>query len=278
MIRLQPDRAQRPNPRAEVTVGMAGCARQTAREHRALGQPGNVLEVAGTFEEGRCRRRRAHSVLQRHDMHAQSLVAPHRRPWTAWLNGFVAVAFSTGASAQEQMQPPPTASQPAQAAASTPAAPESAPPAEQRVYSYPAGCDVPDADGVVVPCSGQWVYTDAYGWIWVPGGSLPVIVDGVPYTYLYTAAYGWTWYVSPWGWGPYVYGAWVVHPWLPVGWRGAWVAGPGISVRLGGRPGYRGGAAIHGPGAWHGAVHAGAPGGRAGGPAGHAGGHGGGHR
>ena len=37
-------------------------------------------------------------------------------------------------------------------------------------------------------------------------------------------AYGWTWYVSPWGSGPYHYGAWVRRPWAPRGWHGAWVA------------------------------------------------------
>jgi hypothetical protein len=211
-------------------------------------------------------------------MHSHSFVAAHRRRWIAWLSGSVAFAFATAAFAQEQSAPEPTAPQPEPSSTSAQPAPEPAPPAAQRVYSYPAGCGFPDADGVVVPCAGQWVYTDTYGWIWVPGEALPVIVDGVPYTYLYTPTYGWTWYISPWGWGPYLYGAWVLHPWLPLGWRGGWVAGPGISVRLGGRAGYRGGAAIRGPGAWHGTVHAGAPGGRAGGGGGHAGGHGGGHR
>ena len=57
-------------------------------------------------------------------------------------------------------------------------------------------------------------------------------------------------YVSPWGWGPYSYGAWVRHPWHPVGWRGGWVAHPQIVVRLHGAsmgpgsrvtaPGFRG--------------------------------------
>jgi hypothetical protein len=86
--------------------------------------------------------------------------------------------------------------------------------------------------------------------------------EGVPYSYLYTPAYGWTWYVSPWGWGPYHYGAWVVHPWHPVGWRGGWVAHPNVFVRLGGHAGYRAGG-YHGGGrvvvhaAPHVVVHAG---------------------
>ncbi|HXX40344.1 MAG TPA: hypothetical protein VEP50_19680 [bacterium] len=143
---------------------------------------------------------------------------------------------------------------------------EAAPPVSQRVYSYPAGCGYPNADGVVVPCAGQWVYSDGDGWIWVPGGAVPTVLDGVPYVYLYTPIYGWTWYVSPWGWGPYFYGAWVLHPWLPLGWHGGWVAGPGVFGRLGGHGAFSGRMpAIRGGGAWHGTFRGG-------------GGHGGGRR
>jgi hypothetical protein len=86
------------------------------------------------------------------------------------------------------------------------------------VYSYPTG---------------QWVYTVGQGWVWVPADATPVQNEGVPYVYLYTPAYGWTWYVSPWGWGPYRYGAWYRHPWHPVGMHGYWVARPRVVVRLG---------------------------------------------
>jgi hypothetical protein len=91
------------------------------------------------------------------------------------------------------------------------------PPQAHWVYSYPTG---------------QWVFTSTYGWIWVPAGTATEAVDGTPYVYLYTPSYGWTWYVSPWGWGPYRYGVWVRHPWLP---RGRyWVARPHVVVRIGG--------------------------------------------
>lgn len=205
-----------------------------------------------------------------------------------WRAGWVAFVFASTALAQEQPAPqqPPPSPVPAQAQPTSPVPPagqpvppqtppppqagaapqEVAPPASQRVYSYPAGCGFPDADGVVVPCSGQWVYSDAYGWIWVPGGgAAPYAVEGVPYVYLYTPVYGWSWYISPWGWGPYFYGGWVVHPWLPLGWHAGWVAAPGVFARLGGHAGYRGAPVFHGGGAWHGTVRGG-------------GGHGGGHR
>jgi hypothetical protein len=98
-----------------------------------------------------------------------------------------------------------------------------APPAAQWVYSYPTG---------------QWVFTSTYGWIWVPAGTETTAVEDVPYAYLYTPAYGWTWYVSPWGRGPYRYGVWVRHPWVPRGWHRAWVAHPRVVVHLG-RRGHR---------------------------------------
>ena len=79
---------------------------------------------------------------------------------------------------------------------------------------------------------GQWQYVSDYGWTWVPLGSLPAEVEGVPYTYLYTPSFGWTWYVSPWGWGPYHRGPWVGHAWRPEGWRGAWRAQPHVIEHL----------------------------------------------
>jgi hypothetical protein len=132
--------------------------------------------------------------------------------------------------------PPPPASQPPQQLVAPPAdaqpvaqvsyvAPDAPPPPEpQRVYAYP---------------SGQWVYTDGDGWVWVPAGAGTMVVEGAPYAYLYTPAYGWTWYVSPWGPGRYHFGGWVRHAWHPTGWHGAWVATPRVFVRLGGNPHYR---------------------------------------
>ncbi len=83
--------------------------------------------------------------------------------------------------------------------------------------------------------TGQWVYANGYGWMWIPNEPNEVVVEETPYVYIYTPAYGWTWYVSPWGRGPYRYGVWVVHPWRPVGWRYGWVARPGVVVHIRGR-------------------------------------------
>ena len=124
------------------------------------------------------------------------------------------------AYAQEQTAPPPDTQQAPPLAEPAPAPA----PAAQTVYTY---------------ATGSWVYAADRGWVWIPNGATPSVIDGVPYTYLYTPAYGWTWYVSPWGWGPYHYGAWVSHPWRPYGWRGGWVAHPHVAVRLG--VGYHGG-------------------------------------
>jgi hypothetical protein len=186
----------------------------------------------------------------------------------------VTTAPPTAPSAQvapAQWAPPP--SQPPSAAPVQPEAQEIPPPAAQWVYSYP---------------SGQWVYTTEHGWVWVPLGASSAEFEGTPYAYMYTPVYGWNWYVAPWGLGPYRYGAWVVHPWRPVGWRGGWVAHPTVVVHLGGyrgagfgaRPvihggGFRSGGAFHGGGFQGGGFH----GGGFHGGGFHGGGfHGGGHR
>jgi hypothetical protein len=150
------------------------------------------------------------------------------------------VTLNTSAFAQSAPAPQSQAAQPAPAQAPVQAAPPDegpAPPASQWTYSYPTG---------------QWVYTAENGWVWVPAGATATVDEGVPYTYLYTPAYGWTWYVSPWGWGPYHYGGWVVHPWRPYGWRGGWVAHPRVVGHLGV---WRGG--WHGGGGFRGGYHGG---------------------
>lgn len=148
------------------------------------------------------------------------------------------LSFTPAAFAQEsppqpaqpqQYAPAPQQSPPQQYAPApqqyTPPPPQPAQPAANSwVYSYP---------------SGQWVYSSDRGWIWVPAGASATLVDGVPYTYLYTAGSGWNWYVSPWGFGPYRFGAWARRPWYPPGWRGGWVASPRIRGRLGTPRGFR---------------------------------------
>jgi hypothetical protein len=53
--------------------------------------------------------------------------------------------------------------------------------------------------------SGQWVYTQQYGWLWMPYGAQYASDRGVndPYLYCYGPTYGWRWLAAPWvvGWG-----------------------------------------------------------------------------
>jgi hypothetical protein len=102
-----------------------------------------------------------------------------------------------------------------------------APPAPQATEAAPAGQDVP---------SGEWVWTQQYGWVWMPyaDGYTYVPPDGAgePSMYVYYPAYGWTWVVAPWiwGWGPWprfggfgpAHFAWYGHGWwrTPGRWRG----------------------------------------------------------
>jgi hypothetical protein len=144
--------------------------------------------------------------------------------------GLLASLFLVGCGAEMELTqpppPPPVAPSPPSQAQPIPPPPsaEQAPPS-QWVYSY---------------SQGQWVYASNRGWIWVPAGTATTDVDGVPYAYLYMPESGWTWYISPWGLGPYHYGGWVTHPWLPSGWRGAWVMHPRAGFRVGFLGGFRG--------------------------------------
>ena len=98
--------------------------------------------------------------------------------------------------------------------------------------------------------SGQWVYTQQYGWVWMPYGDaysyVPPDGEGEPYEYVYYPDYGWTWIVAPWIWGfgpwPYfgVFGpahfGWYGHGW----WRSPW------RWRYRPAPFHGGGFAVHG--------------------------------
>ncbi|HVO18748.1 MAG TPA: hypothetical protein VMU15_05800 [Anaeromyxobacter sp.] len=75
--------------------------------------------------------------------------------------------------------------------------------------------------------TGQWIYTQQYGWVWSPYGDaysyVPPGGEGEPYEYVYYPDYGWMWLAAPWIWGigpwPWfgVYGAvhfgWYGHGW-----------------------------------------------------------------
>ena len=146
----------------------------------------------------------------------------------------VMLALPRVASAQEEPAPNVIVEQ--APAAQAPGQPTAPPPVAQAEPTDGSLAAPPQATPVYAqPATGQWVYTDAYGWIWVPAGSTSYEVASQPYVYLYTPSYGWTWYVSPWGRGAYYAGPWVharsyawgaPHVWV----HNAWIGGPRLRV------------------------------------------------
>jgi len=151
------------------------------------------------------------------------------------------VAARAGRSTDSDEQAAPATPAPSSSApAETPPAPPAQPPAP------PAQPRASDAESAT---TGQWVFTQQYGWIWMPYGdfyaSVPSNGEGDPYEYVYCPSYGWTWVVAPWvwGWGPWpFFGAigprhfgWYSHGW----WRSPW------RWHLRSEP-FRGGIASHG--------------------------------
>jgi hypothetical protein len=149
----------------------------------------------------------------------------------------------------------PSAAQPSSpapmAAPPLPPAQIPAPPQQQveEAAPYQPETVIPQPTAPVVqqaPAQGQWVYTQQYGWVWMPYGSqytyTPSQAGIYPSEYVYYPSYGWTWVTAPWvfGWGvsPYfgVYGA------SHFGWYNRWAGGYG-----GYRPGYYG-ARVYSPG------------------------------
>jgi len=107
-------------------------------------------------------------------------------------------------------------------------APSEQPPAPpSQMPAPPAQQPQPQAQAQVPSTAGQWVYTQQYGWIWMPYSDTyvysPPTGYGEPYAYVYYPTYGWLWVAAPWVWGygpwPYfgVYGA-VSFGWYGAGW------------------------------------------------------------
>jgi hypothetical protein len=214
----------------------------------------------------------------------------------------VTLLFVPGvARPQANFPPGAESSEPAPEEASPPFAQAETPPPPTEA---PAPPTQPQAATQSAP-AGQWVYTQQYGWLWMPYSdaftSVPANGYGEPYQYVYSSAAGWTWVVAPWVWGigpwPYfgVYGpshfGWYGHGW----WRspGRWHFSPapfrgGFAFPRVRPVPFRGGPAPHGVrpvpfragfvarGALVGHVGGHASSGRGGG-GGHAGGRGGGH-
>lgn len=82
-------------------------------------------------------------------------------------------------TAPPQVLPPPPPAQPPQTAYA-PAAPA-------------APAPVPE---------GEWVFTQQYGWVWMPYAgdyvSVPQVAGALPQAYVYAPAYGWSWVAAPW--------------------------------------------------------------------------------
>lgn len=122
------------------------------------------------------------------------------------------------------------------------------PPAPERQTQSPAST----ANTAVPP--GQWVYTEQYGWVWMPYSSAYTYASqyvAEPYMYVYGPAFGWAWVGAPWVWG---YGAGVyfgVHGGFGYGWRH-----PGYAWWGGGHPRWYGSGRGFGPRLWGGTAPA----------------------
>jgi hypothetical protein len=142
-----------------------------------------------------------------------------------------------------QSEPAPASPQPGELPPAPPAQPPAAP---QPQVQAQVAAPVPP---------GQWVYTQQYGWIWMPYADaytrVPANGYGEPYAYVYYPAYQtWTWLAAPWVWGigPWpvfgAYGAvgfgWYGHGWwrYPAHWHYAPARG---YPAYGFRPAYVGG-------------------------------------
>jgi hypothetical protein len=133
-----------------------------------------------------------------------------------------------------------------------PSMPEPPPPPQAPAPSYTYAPPAPAATVAMAAPAGQWVYTDQYGWIWMPYDADYTSVAGpdVAYTFVYRPRLGWRWVTAPWvlGLGPTpswgrlgpAHFAWYGHP----GFRGRVVAHGGWQSR----PAYRAPARV----AWRG--------------------------
>jgi len=138
-------------------------------------------------------------------------------------------------------EPPPGAAPDAPPPSTPPAPPPTTPPsppapaASSAPVAAPPGTPLPaeppptDAQPVYTPTrpSGQWVYTSAEGWVWMPYARSYTYVtpaEDDAYAYVYYPAHGWLWVRAPWvlgvgprpywgRWGPVGF-AWYARPWF----------------------------------------------------------------
>lgn len=120
------------------------------------------------------------------------------------------LAVQAGALPQETPRtPPPSETKEAQPSRPPDRAPDNPPPPPPTDPPKPPP-PAPQSERQQSSGSGQWVYTEQYGWVWMPYGDRYTHVppDGSPPNmYVYEPEVGWCWVVAPWlwGWGPMPY-------------------------------------------------------------------------
>jgi hypothetical protein len=173
----------------------------------------------------------------------------------AHIGTVLALTSSCAATIAAVPEPDPAAPVVVQAAVTPPEpVPGAAPPpvdgAVVATSDAPPPIDLPTPVVTGALPAGQWVFTNQYGWVWMPYGSdftaAPVFAGGDPCMYVYSGAWGWRWVAAPWVFGigpqPYfgVYGyarfGWYGHPWFGHPWYG---------YARGYPPGYRGVVVTH---------------------------------
>ncbi len=159
----------------------------------------------------------------------------------------ILVTFAILGSLALGAQPAPPAQAPQPSAPDGEAAQPPTPAPTQPPPPPPSQAPAPAPAGPSAPVTGQWVYTNQYGWVWMPYGAAYTHVPpggSPPVMYLYEPAYGWCWVDAPWvwGWGPRPFFG-VLGP-IRFGWwgngYGHWYGYRG-GYRNWGRRGWRGG-------------------------------------
>ncbi len=151
------------------------------------------------------------------------------KPMLRALAAFTFASLPVAALAQEYAPAAPDAQPGAPSAQAPEAAPSEPPPGWDEQYppdstdqggptvqaepGYPAEPSPPAvAPGEEAPAvaqddvpPGEWVWTEQYGWVWMPYADAYTAVPpdgyGEPYMYVYGPTFGWSWLVAPWGLG-----------------------------------------------------------------------------
>jgi hypothetical protein len=159
--------------------------------------------------------------------------------------GALGTGLSPAVAVADQPTMPPGQAQPAGAVprAVPPPPPYTNPPAPaaQPLEAHQQATPAPPPNAGAATPSGQWTYTQQYGWLWMPYDQrFTYVVDdaALAYEYVWYPTFGWTWVTAPWVlgfgvtpyWGAYGPGhfAWYAHPWFTVGTthlRATWGAG-----------------------------------------------------